>query len=96
MKAFEYLQLERILSILQRSGHLLLAQTAYQKHYSCKYAIFATSEAILKTVRDGGQALLCLYDLEKAYDSVEHSVLLNVIYNAGVNWQSLVGNFPHL
>ena len=46
---------------------------------------------ILKAVCDGGQALLCLYDLEKTYDSVEHSVLLNAIYtNAGVNvkaWQ---------
>ena len=85
MKAFEYLLLERILPVLQRSGRPLLAQTAYQKHHSYQYAIFATQEAILKTVRDGGQALLCLYDLEKAYDSVEHSVLLNAIYNAGVN-----------
>ena len=66
MKAFEYLQLERILPILQRSGHPLLAQTAYQKHHSCHDAIFAIQEVILKTVRNGGQALLCLYDLEKA------------------------------
>lgn len=28
---------------------------------------------------------MCLYDLEKAYDSVEHSALLNAIYNAGIN-----------
>ena len=85
MKTFEYLLLERIQPILQERGHPSLAQTAYQKHRSCQDAIFATQEAILKTVREGGEPLLCLYDLEKAYDSVEHPVLLNAIYKAGIN-----------
>ena len=85
MKTFEYLLLERIQPILQKSGHPSLAQTAYQKHLSCQDAIFATQEAILKIMHDGGEAFLCLYDLEKAYDSVEHSVLLNAIYNGGIN-----------
>ena len=42
-------------------------------------------EAILKVIRDGGEAYLCLYDLEKAFDSIEHAILLNSLYDADVN-----------
>ena len=47
------------------------AQTAYQKGISCADAIFATQEALLTHVRDGGKPFLCLYDIEKAFDSVD-------------------------
>ena len=88
MKTFEYTLLERILPVLEENGHPALTQTAYQKHISCQDAIFATHEAIRKTIQDGHDAFLSLYDLEKAYDSIEHSVLLQALYNAGVNGKS--------
>ena len=46
------------------------AQTAYQKGISCADAIFTTQEALLTYVRDSGKPFLCLYDIEKAFDSV--------------------------
>ena len=88
MKTFEYTLLERILPVLEENGHPALMQTAYQKHISCQDAIFATHEAIRKTIQDGHDAFLSLYDLEKAYDSIEHSVLLQALHNAGVNGKS--------
>ena len=84
LKTFEYLLLERICPILQANGHPLLMQTAYQKHNSCQDAIFATQEAILKVVREGGDAFLSLFNLEKAYDSLEHDVLLDSLFDAGI------------
>ena len=56
-------------------------QTAYQKHND---AIFATQEAILKVVCEGGDAFLSLFDLKKAYDSLEHAVLLDSLFDASV------------
>ena len=85
MKTFEYVLLERILPMLENSGHLFFTQTAYRKCSSCQNAIFATQEAILKVIRDDGEAYLWLHDLEKAFDSIEHSILLNSLYDAGVN-----------
>ena len=52
---------------------------------SCDDAIFATQEVIARYVRGGGQVFMCLYDTQKAFDSVEYPVLLNRLYEAGVN-----------
>ena len=58
-------------------------QTAYQKNVSC---IDATHESVAQYLRDGDRVFACFYDLEKAFDSVEHShsVLLYHLYTAGI------------
>ena len=99
MKTFEYVLLERILPVLENSSHPFFTQTAYRKCSFCQDAIFATQEAILKVIRDGGEAYLCLYDLEKAFDSIEHSILLNSLYDAGVNgkaWRVVTSIYNNL
>ncbi len=53
MKTFAYTLLERVLPMLQENGHPALAQTTYQKHVFCQDTIFATHEAIWKSIRDG-------------------------------------------
>ena len=88
MKLFEYILLERILPVLQDNGHPHIAQTAYQKKVSCQDAIFTSLEAIRSTLRDGRSAYLSLYDLEKAFDSIEHAILLRSLFEAGVNGKS--------
>ena len=60
------------------------AQTAYQKGISCADVIFATQEALLMYVRDSGKPFLCLYDIEKAFDSVELPILLKQLYSVGI------------
>ena len=88
MKAFEYAVLERILPTLKNAGHPLRNQTAYQKSISCRDAIFSTQEIILHTLHEGGHPILSLYDLEKAYDSIEHPILLKCLSEAGLNGKS--------
>ena len=75
LKIFEYTVLEHILPVLSDANHPLLTQTAYQKRIFCQDAIFASQEVLIAMMRDGGHSMLSLYDLEKAYDSIEHSVL---------------------
>ncbi len=60
-------------------------QTAYRKSVSCAVAIFATQEVIARYVRGGSRVYMCLYDLQKAFDSVEYPVLLEKLYDVGVN-----------
>ena len=85
LKVFEYAVLKHILPVLSNAHHPLLTQTAYQKRISCQDAIFASQEVLISMMRDGGHPVLSLYDLEKAYDSIEHAVLLKALFEAGVS-----------
>ena len=59
-------------------------QTAYQKAISYVDAIFST-QVIAKYMRGGSRVFMCLYDLQKAFDSVEYSVLLERLFEVGIN-----------
>ena len=42
------------------------------------------AEAALKLLREGGKVFLSLFDLEKAFDTIEKAVLLQCLYNKGI------------
>ena len=64
---------------------VLLKQCVYQKGMSCIDAIYATQETLLTHARENGKPLLCFYDVEKAFDSVELPILLKEMYTVGIN-----------
>ena len=96
MKVFEYAILNRLQPVLQENGHPSLTQTAYQKHISCQDAIFATQEAIQSNLRDKRATYLSLYDLEMAFDSVEHCILLQSLFHAGKAWRLIRACYSNL
>ena len=51
-------------------------------------AIFASLQAICSTLCDGCTAYLSLYDLEKAFNLIEHAILLCSLFKAGINGKS--------
>ena len=77
--------LQRLSHVLEEAGVPDFAQTSYQKGLSCADAIFATQEALLTHVSDGGKPFLCFYDIEKAFDSVELPILLKELHTIGIN-----------
>ena len=48
-------------------------------------AIFATQEVINQYLQEGSKVYMCLYNLQKAIDSVEFPVLLKRLFDMGVN-----------
>ena len=84
-KVLEIILLQRLSSHLEDQGFPDQLQTAYQKGISCMDAIFATQETLTNQLRDGGQPYLCLFDIEKAFDSVELPILLQHLFNTGIN-----------
>ena len=76
IKIFELTLLNQLHPVLKECGHPLITQTAYQKHISYQDTIFAAQEAILSNFRDGRVCYLSLHDLEKAFDSIKHCILL--------------------
>ena len=86
VKLLEILILQRLLPIMEDLDLPHINQTGYRKGNSCADAIFATLEVISQFVSDGDKVYMCLYDLHlKAYDSVEYSILLRRLYEAGIN-----------
>ena len=81
-KLLELNRLHPFLDEINVPDHL---QTAYQKGLSCSDEIFAMQEALLIHLMEGGHPYLCLFDLEKAFDSIEHSILLERLFEIGVN-----------
>ena len=84
-KLFEVIILRRLSPCLGEAGFPDISQTAYQNGMSCADAIYATRETLLTHVREGGRPFLCLYDIEKAFDSIELPILLKRLYDFGIN-----------
>ena len=80
----EFLFLERLQPVFMEAGLPHVNQSAYRKAVSCADAIFATQEIIARYLRGGSRVYMCLYDLQKAFDSVEYPVLLEKLYDVGV------------
>ena len=77
-KVLEFLVLQRLQVIFLEAGILHCNQTAYQKAISCTDDI-STQEVIAKYTRGGS------WDLQKAFDSVEYSVILERLLEVGIN-----------
>ena len=81
----EFLVLERMKLTFHEANIPHPNQSAYRKKTSCADAILATQEVISRYVEGGDRVLMCLYDLQKAFDSVEYPVLLKRLYDIGIN-----------
>ena len=84
-KVLEKLVLGRLEMNLMEANIPHLNQSAYCKKVSCADAIFATQETITRYARQGSHVFMCLYDLEKAFDTVEYPILLERLYAVGIN-----------
>ena len=86
MKLLERILLQRMMPIiLEENGIPHHTQTAYQKGVSCSDATEVVQEAIRCYIDNGCDAFQGVYDLEKAFDSVEYCVLLHHLFKAGIN-----------
>ena len=97
-KLFEIVLLQRLSPVLEDLGIPDSLQTAYQKGISCMDAIYATQEVLMTHLQDGGHPYLCLFDIEKAFDSVEFPILLRHLYDIGVNgkcWRLIKNWYMH-
>ena len=86
-KVLESLILGRLNTVLLEAGVPHVNQTAYRRGVGCTDAIFATQETIAKHVREGSAVHMCLYDLQKAFGSVEFPVLLDHFFSIGKTWR---------
>ena len=89
-KILESLLLSRLRSHLTEQGISHPNQTAYRKKVSCAEAIFSTLETVSQYSQKNEKMYMCFYDLQKAFDYVQYPVLLNHLYEAGVDGKAWI------
>ena len=75
-KVLELLILQRLEPLFKDASIPHPNQPAYRKNVSCADAIFATQEVINRYLQEGSHIYVFIYDLQKAFDSIEFSVLI--------------------
>ena len=64
-------------------------QSAYRPHHSCETAIVRMQDNILKSMGSHKYVILVLLDLSSAFDSVDHDILMNKLYNKTIGVRGL-------
>ena len=83
-KSFEKLMHSRLIEFLEERQILYYKQFGFQKHFSTNHAILNLLEIIQKELDDGQIACGIFIDLEKAFDTVSHDILLEKLDHYGI------------
>ena len=74
----------RIYKFLDKNNIIYSLQFGFQQHYSTSYALLNLTEAIVKALDAGNFACGIFVDLHKAFDTVDHSILLSKLCHYGL------------
>ena len=90
-KLLEKIMYKRTYNFLESTGQIYKSQYGFRTSHSCENAICELVSEIIKGKQDGMHTLAVFLDLSKAFDSLEHDVLLKKLYKCGIrgvayNW----------
>ena len=75
----------RIYKFLDKNNIIYSLQFGFWQHYSTLYALLNLTEATMKALDDGNFACGIFVDLRKAFDTVDHSILLSKLCHYGIH-----------
>ena len=88
-KIFEKVMHVRILSFLESNNSLYEMQYGFRPGRSCEHALLNAQNDILSSLSRHQISLLLLIDFSKAFDMVDHSVLLTKLDHYGIRGSAL-------
>ena len=74
----------RIYEFLESNNSLYDMQYGFRKGRSCEHALLSAQNIILDSLNKKEIALLLLIDFSKAFDMVDHNILLTKLYHYGI------------
>ena len=89
-KILEKVVLQQLLTYLNDYDLFSPSQSAYRPHHSTETALLKISNDILLALDSGNVSLLTLLDLSAAFDTIDHTILLNRLqYSYGISHTAL-------
>ena len=83
-KLLEKIMYKWTYAFLEHSNQIFKSQYGFRTAHSCENAISELISEIIKGKQDGMYILAVFLDLSKAFDSLEHDVLLSKLYKYGI------------
>ena len=88
-KLFERLMYNRLIDFIEKHQLLYQYQFGFRKNHSTFMALVVLLENITAVLDDSEFAVCILIDFRKAFDTVEHSILLDKLYHYGIRGNAL-------
>ena len=83
-KLLAKLMYKRTYHFLEQTDQLYQSQYGFRKSHSCETAIMELASSIIKGKDDGFYTLALFIDLSKAFDTVDHNILLDKLDKYGI------------
>ena len=83
-KIYERLMYNRLSEFIQLNGILYRLQFGFRKRHSTSVALMVLTDKIIKALNDGKYVLGVFLDFSKAFDLVNHKILLRKLYCYGI------------
>ena len=83
-KLLEKLMYKRTYYFLEQTNQLYQSQYGFRKSHSCETAIMELVSSIIKGKADGLHTLALFIDLSKAFDTIDHKILLDKLDTYGI------------
>ena len=87
-KIIEKIMHERLLSFLEKFNCIYGLQYGLRTGHSTNHCLFDLTENIRKAIDENKYAVGVFVDLQKAFDTVDHTILLNKLYHYGIRGTS--------
>ena len=100
-KIYEKVMHKRLVTFLNENNIIFKSQYGFRAGHSCEHALLAAQHRISLALEKKQIALLLLIDFSKAFDMVDHEILLNKLEHYGIrgkylNWfESYLSNRQH-
>ena len=83
-KIFEKLMFNRVYKFLEENNCLYSLQFGFRKRHNTIHALIQITEKIKNALDNGDHACGVFIDLQKAFDTVNHKILLDKLYHYGI------------
>ena len=88
-KLFESLMYNRLIDFIEKHHLLYQIQLGFRKNHSTSMALVILLEKITEALINSEFAICILIDFRKAFDTVEHNILLLKLHHYGIRWNAL-------